>query len=116
MNAATRVMSQDQAWGLGKSTDKSIRLSLSRQAILSFSLAMAVMFSAFAVIYMQNFNRQLYVQLQSNAHAKQAMQIESGKLLLEKSVWSGQSRIEDYAQNELAMTQPKRDKFIQIKQ
>ncbi len=62
--------------------------------------------SAVAVVYSTHESRQLFHQLESLRREKNALQVEWGQLLLEKSTWSSQVRIERIAEKRLGMVSP----------
>lgn len=77
------------------------------------SLMVAVLLSAFAVVYVKDLNRRLFLQYQDLQAQHNKLYVEWGKLLLEQSTWAAQQRVEYIAQTRLNMVIPK--KIIMIK-
>jgi len=69
-------------------------------------LIFGLLFSALGVIYMKDLNRRLFIQYQALQTQKAQSLIQWGKLLLEQSTWSTQSRIQHIAQKQLGMIVP----------
>ena len=69
-------------------------------------LVFGLLFSALGVIYMKDLNRRLFIQYQALQAQKAQSLIQWGKLLLEQSTWSTQSRIQRIAQKQLGMIVP----------
>ena len=67
---------------------------------------LAVMASAFGVIYAKHQSRKLFVELQTLHKARDDMDIEWGQLQLEQSTLATHSRIEGTASNKLGMVIP----------
>ncbi len=66
-------------------------------------LLAAVLISAFAVIYVKDLNRRLFIQYQTAQTTYNQLYVEWNKLLLEQSTWATQSRIQRIAQQRLGM-------------
>jgi cell division protein FtsL len=69
-------------------------------------LALLVLVSAIAVVELRHQNRTVFVQLQSLMQARDALEVEWGKLLLEEGAWSQHRRIESTAVSKLGMAMP----------
>ncbi len=69
-------------------------------------LVVALLLSAFTVVYAKDLNRRLFIQYQALQTDKGQALIEWGKLLLEQSTWSTQSRIQQIAERQLGMQVP----------
>lgn len=69
-------------------------------------LALAVFVSAIGVVFSVHKSRKLFVQLQSLQAARDAMDVEWGRLQLEQSTWATDARIEELAANKLDMSIP----------
>lgn len=78
-------------------------------------LALIVMFSALAVVYMADLNRRLFIDLQKAQGTEMQLHTEWGKLLLEQSTWSTQARIQSIAVQNLGMEVPASDKVVMVK-
>lgn len=70
-------------------------------------LLLALLLSAFGIVYAKDLNRRLFIQYQDQQLAQQQYQVEWSKLLLEQGALSTQSRIQLLAQNQLNMVTPK---------
>lgn len=77
-------------------------------------LLLALVISAFGVIYCRDTNRQLCNQLQVLATKSDNLHVEWSRLLLEESTWATQSRIQRKAHKELHMYQPVKRTLIKV--
>ena len=86
------------------------------RALSVFTLLTALMTvsSAFAIIYVKDLHRRLFINYQQQTAAQQREQVRWGKLLLEQSAWSTQSRIQRIAQNRLGMEVPAYHQIVMI--
>ena len=67
---------------------------------------MAVLVSAVGVSYTAHWNRQLLNGLYAELSVRDKAQAEWGRLILEQSTWTAQSRIESLATEQLQMRIP----------
>lgn len=107
MNAATRVIrsrsfSERQAYSW----------QLSRQSVSVIFLMITLFISAFAVVYLKDYNRRLFIQYQNLQTDRQSAQLQWGKLLLEQSAWSTQARVQQVAEQKLQMVYPQAKDII----
>jgi len=84
---------------------------MSRLQIFVFII---VMISAAAVITVRHESRLTFVALQKEETLRDGLQIEWGRLMLEKATWAGQHNIADTAKKNLTMTVPGADKIITL--
>lgn len=77
-------------------------------------IAMGVLLSAFGIIYLKDLNRRMFIQFHSLQQAQQTDQVEWGKLLLEESTWSTQSRIQQVAEVRLKMYIPEQKDVVVV--
>lgn len=77
-------------------------------------LIVALILSAFAVVYLKDLNRRAFIQYQDMAHANQQSQVEWGKLLLEQSTLASQANIERNAGDNLRMYTPDSKNIVLI--
>ncbi len=77
-----------------------------QQSMTFILLVTLVLTSAFAVIYVKDMNRRLFVELQTLQSSRDRLHEEWGQLLLEQSTWATQSRIQHVAQDRLDMVMP----------
>jgi len=101
MNAAARLVHQNII-------SKHVILThlLTRQQFGVMVLALAVLLSALSTIYITYVNRILHATYQRNVTELTRLNIQHGQLLLERSIWMGQSRIQQIAEKKLGMVIP----------
>jgi cell division protein FtsL len=75
-------------------------------SFLMLLLFIAVLVSAIAVAYSAHTNRMLLNQLYTELNESDKVQAEWGRLILEQSTWTAQSRIEALAADQLKMRVP----------
>lgn len=78
-------------------------------------LVLAVLASAFAVVYAKYESRKLFVELQSLQKVRDDMAVEWGQLQLEQSTWATHGRIEGTARTTLGMILPPPEAVVIIK-
>ena len=98
MNIAARALEQS-------SLERHTLLSglISRRHFYVIILALAVFLSGFMVIYVKDWQRRLLMESQTLTYQEDQMHTDSGKLMLEQSAWTTQSRIERIATTQLNM-------------
>ena len=109
MNTAARALAQT---GLGAKNVWTM-LFFPQQLTVTL-LAALVFFSSLGVVYMKDFNRRLYRDLQQQQTQHQHLQTEWGQLLLEQSTWSQQIRVEKVAADQLQMITPQQQNIIMV--
>lgn len=97
----TRVIA-DRPWRVARHN----AISISRTMLINASLTLAVILSAFGVIYVKDLNRRLFIQYQNLQQAQAQEMSRFSKLLLEQSTWSTQARVQRIAQQDLGMQLP----------
>lgn len=101
MNAASKLVYQHIAsprvWSL---------LLIKREYWLSLCLIIGILCSALGVIYVTHLNRVLHAQYQRTITEQDRLQVQRSQLLLERSTWMIQARIEQIAANKLGMIVP----------
>ncbi|PMB54344.1 cell division protein FtsL [Coxiella endosymbiont of Rhipicephalus microplus] len=100
MNTATRVIIVESL----RRRHRTFQVTKGR--ILVVSLVIALLSSAFGIVYVKDLNRRLFIQYQILQREKAEELIQWGKFLLEQSTWSTQSRIQQVAQKQLGMQIP----------
>ena len=90
-------------------------LRFNKEWLLIGLLCLAVMATAFSVVYTTNQERQLFSQLQTLRYSQERYRIEYGQLLLEQSALATQARIERVAQQKLGMEVPESSRVVLIK-
>jgi cell division protein FtsL len=111
MNTATRALYNKPSSGLVFSWPASWSWS---QSLISI-LMVLVVFSAFGIVYVKDLNRRLSINLQQQQSQIQQAKVLSGKLLLEKSTVSRQSRVQTIAENDLGMVMPNGSNSVLLK-
>ena len=99
------------------SSNRIARASLKANQFLSICLlAFFVLLSAFSVVYLKQFNRQLIIEAETLQNNAEAMHTAWGQLLLEQAAWSTQVRLQVVAQQQLGMEipSPKEIKMVQM--
>ena len=79
---------------------------LSRRHITVAILALAVLLSALSIIYVTHVTRILHATYQHNLAEQDRLHVELGQLLLERSTWMMQSRVQQIAEDKLGMVIP----------
>lgn len=69
-------------------------------------LSIAIIFSALSIIYVTHVTRVLYADYQHELTEQDRLHVERGQLLLERSTWIMQSRIQQIAEKKLGMIIP----------
>lgn len=77
-----------------------------QQHLALFMIIGLLLVSAFGVVYVRDLNRRLFIDWQTAQKSADTMQVEWGQLLLEQSTWAAPARIQDLAQEKLAMEVP----------
>lgn len=100
MNTATRCIVAENV------KKRSHTLQITKREILIVFSVIALLYSAFGIVYVKDLNRRLFIQYQVLQREKAKEVIQWGKLLLEQSTWSAQLRIQQVAQRRLEMQIP----------
>lgn len=100
MNAAARLVQQ--------SVSRHLVLThfLNRQQIAIAILALGILLSAISIIYVTHVTRILHAAYQRNLAMQDRLHVQRGQLLLERSTWMMQTRIQEFAENNLGMVIP----------
>ena len=77
-----------------------------RGVLLLPVLVLLVLVSAIAVVWARHENRVLFVQLSRLQAQRDALNVEFGRLELEKATWAEPSRIETIARKKMGMVTP----------
>lgn len=108
MNTATRYIVAENF------KKRSQTLQITKRGILVVFLVIALLYSAFSIVYIKDLNRRLFIQYQVLQREKTGEVIQWGKLLLEKSTWSAQLRIQQVAQRRLEMQIPTEKEVVLV--
>ncbi|MEO8400476.1 MAG: cell division protein FtsL [Gammaproteobacteria bacterium] len=101
MNAAARLLNQgvlSRGWV--------VSIFFNRTQLPMVVMIMAVLTSALSVIYITNNTRSLNAGIQQSLAERDRLHIQWGQLLLEKSTWIMQARIQNVAEGRLGMIIP----------
>lgn len=101
MNAAARLVHQSV---LSRHLIKAHFLS--RRQIVVAMLALAVLLSALGIIYVTHVTRILHAAYQRNLTEQDRLHVQRGQLLLERSTWMMQARVQQVAEDKLGMVIP----------
>ncbi len=86
-----------------------------RGLLLNGFLALAVVLSALAVVYVKYQGRKLFVQLESQRRERDALDVEWRSLQLESSTLATNVRVEGIARKSLHMRMPSQNEIIVVK-
>ena len=109
MNAAARLFSQStvsRTWLL------TVLLEKAQYGV--YLLILAVLLSALSMVYVTNSSRSLNAELQQSMAERNHLHIQWGQLLLEKSTWTMQARVQQVASDKLGMMVPEGKSLIII--
>jgi cell division protein FtsL len=101
MNAAARLVHQSTL-----SRHLVLTHLLTRRQLAAMLLALAVLLSALSIVYVTHSTRVLHAAYQHNIAEFDRLHMQRGQLLLERSTWMVQSRIQQIAEDKLAMIVP----------
>lgn len=111
MNAAARLLTQSHI-----SRTWVISVLVSNIQFNRIVLILGVLISALSTIYVTNNTRSLHASLQQTVSERERLHIEWGQLLLEKSTWTVQSRVQNIAEEKLNMMVPDNKSIVIIKE
>lgn len=92
-----------------------MRLTSSAQAVGIISIAALVFSSALSVIYTKHLTRKLVVELEALEQERDEMNVEWGRLQLERSTWGSHDRIQNIARTELDLHIPSAETIILVR-
>jgi len=107
MNAAARIFNQSvlsRSWV--------ISALLSRTHFMTVALVLSVLTSALAMVYVTNASRSMNAGIQQMLSERQQLHIQWGQLLLEKTTWVAQARIQQTAERDLNMMAPDKKSVV----
>jgi cell division protein FtsL len=85
------------------------------QRLIKIVLGVLVVISALGVVGASHETRSMYSELQALHKEQDDLESEYGKLLLEQSAWSNNTRVDEIARNELNMVPPEVSKIIVVR-
>jgi len=103
MNAITRVARID---GLPLISLPDLKICL---------LVVAIFASLLSIVYIKDYNRRLFINFQEAQQITSQLHTNYEKLLLEKSAWSRQARVQMIAEQNLAMEVPSQSQVVMVK-
>jgi len=101
MNAAARLLNQgvlSRGWV--------ISVFFKRTQLPLLMMVISVLLTALSVIYMTNVTRSMNANIQQTLAERERLHVQWGQLLLEKSTWIMQARIQNLAEGKLGMLIP----------
>lgn len=101
------------SWGLKRSRTKPTVMPMKQQLWVAF-FVIALLFTAFTVVYFKDLSRRLFNHYQSLQYQQQQSEEEWRSLLLEKGAWATQARVQHIAREELNMMVPKEKDVVII--
>lgn len=110
MNAAARLLNEgvlSRGWV--------VSVFLNRAQFAMFALVSAVLLSALSVVYITNSVRSLNAGVQQSLAERDHLHIQWGQLLLEKSTWTMQARIQHVAEGMYGMMIPETKSVVVVK-
>lgn len=87
---------------------------LSRRQMSLLGLTFAVLLTALSIIYVTHVSRIMHAGFQHNLAEQDRLHVERGQLLLERSTWMVQSRIQQIAESKLGMIIPDQKSVVII--
>jgi len=81
---------------------------------LAIALALALLVSALATVYVQHYRRMQFVELRKLELERDQMQVEWGQLKLEQSTWATHERIERLAIEKLDLHMPPASEVVLV--
>ncbi len=112
MTTATRIFSPE----IAVENVNAFSLSISLKYLFIFSLIIAVMISAMAIVYVTDVNRHQFSELQNMQQTKNDLNTQYNQLLLEQNKWSAPARVQQIALNQLKMVQPTQQNVVVVTQ
>jgi len=101
MNAAARLVHQNVL-----SRHFVLTHSITRSQFAIMLMSLAVLLSALSVIYVTQVTRVMYASYQRNLAEQDHLHVQHGQLLLERSTWMMQSRVQNIAESKMGMVVP----------
>lgn len=111
MNAAARLVHQNVL-----SRHLVLTHLLSRRQMMVLLLAVAILFSALSVIYVTYMNKIMHANYQHVLAEQNQLQVQQSQLLLERSTWMSQVRIQTIAVKKLDMVLPDFQSIVVIRE
>ena len=87
---------------------------LTRKQFMLVLLVIGLLISALSVIYISQSTRMMHASLQRRLVEYEHLQVQRGQLLLERSTWMMQARIQTFAETKLDMTIPQHESIVMV--
>lgn len=87
-----------------------------KQRVWLFGLMAAIVVSAFSLIYVTSWNRQLVSEQQELLAVQSQLHNQWGQLLLEQGAYSNQATIANMAEQKLGMQMPSANNIVMVRQ
>ena len=110
MNAAARALAQGSLF-----RGEYRRITFTGEWVVAIVLSVAVLLSAMAVVYVKNYERTLFSDLQTAHQNAAQLEVEWGQLLLEQSTLVTPARVQKIAQERLGMVVPSQKDIVIIR-
>ena len=78
-------------------------------------LCLAIFATLLGIVYLKDFNRRLFINYQQEQQLTSQLNTNYAKLLLEKSAWERQARVQMIAEQRLAMEVPSQAQIVLVK-
>jgi cell division protein FtsL len=78
-------------------------------------LVVAIFATLLGIVYFKDFNRRLFINYQESQQLTSQLNTNYAKLLLEKSAWARQARVQMIAEQRLAMEIPSQAQVVMVK-
>lgn len=78
-------------------------------------LVLAIFATLLGIIYFKDVNRRLFINYQESQQLTSQLSTDYAKLLLEKSAWARQARVQVVAEQRLAMEVPSQEQVVMMK-
>ena len=111
MNAAARLVHQGVI-----SRQLVFTYLLTREQLVLFVLAFSVLFSALSIIYITHTTRVMHAAYQHHLVEQNRLHVQRSQLLLERSTWMMQARIQQLAENKLGMIVPNSRQVVVVRE
>lgn len=111
MNSAARLFHQGTL-----SRGGVVSLVLTKLHLTVAGLVSALLLSALSLVYVTNDARSLNAAIQQSLADRDRLAVEHGQLLLEKTTWLMQARVQNIAENQLGMIVPDNKSVVTIKE
>jgi cell division protein FtsL len=111
MNAAARLAHQNILSRYLISTHL-----LNSQQLIVTTLVLTVLLSALSIIYMTHATRLMHAAYAHNIAEQEHLHLQEGQLLLERSTWMVQARIQQIAEKKLEMVIPDNKSMVIVRE